>query len=481
MSLVLEEVPSYSLPDLLVEEWSTRRPQLVGALRRFLMWNSQPRAGTVGQSQDQPRWTHDGQEVTSRELRELLQELRPRVEAIQAEMSWLQSREYQDNVGYYLPRTYHWPREREFARSEELSNLGKMVARLEDEIRAWSIASALRYKLPPELRFVIFDYFKALDVADPEAWHLLSNLSLVSRSWATLFRPLLFRSVRLRSHAEARFFSSVLQSALSSHLSHHVECVTLRVGDLQRCAPMLRSMPSLESLSCQADIPPTNHEAKFPPDVRRTLSTFRNIRSLSLTRYTFLSFSILARTIAALPLLQQLALFGVSWDAERRPDAPPSCSGGFTHLLHISATGGSPCWPLAWILAAASTRQRYRRQRDGAERKVEFWTGKGVECMVRLVKMFLETSSTVRRPLMDTTAPEKVTLSLNLEESNESQRPSVYDSMVCRSLISESQSFPQKSVSLRSFTISPNTKSGSSCRMSPLPPDLLRQSLGKAL
>lgn len=238
----------------------------------------------------------------------------------------------------------------------------------------------LLFDLPPEIYSMIVAHLRDCDpFFDANAKKTISVLSIISRSWARRFRPLLFHTVHLRSSTDVQFLYNMLRSPLSRDLSHHIEVLSVLTEDFALATShLIYSLRSLKELRLESYGAGRNPQElpSFPMRLRLGMSSLRKLSSFSLTGCTFHSFRAVMVFIKAFPHLESLSLLNVYWEAnESGQEQFLPCNASFAPLKHVHITLRSPRvyrwavpWAAAWLVAApACTYQYCLRRRNATE------------------------------------------------------------------------------------------------------------------
>lgn len=208
--------------------------------------------------------------------------------------------------------------------------------------------------------------------------HLISLYSLLSKSLCREWRPLLFRSLHLRSSTDLTLLRNLLHSRVSGWLSRHIIHIDISCelgSSLLASTVFFSGLPSLQTLRCTAPIagksPAPYH--LFPITARLSMPTLRSLRTLSLHNYAFSSLITFLSCIDNLPSLEELLLAHIdwTWKPTDSDDLPcPTRGMALERLRHVQALHCPVAWQLAWVFACSSTglystRWRRGRQDDG--------------------------------------------------------------------------------------------------------------------
>lgn len=238
-------------------------------------------------------------------------------------------------------------------------------------------STELLFSLPYEVYDVIIGYLPVPDSTEPDLQHkrFLSDLSLMSHSWAHLYRPPLFQSLSIQSSADIQVLYNILRSPLSKHLSHGVQSISIRTQSFSLATILLLNvLPALRTLrlsSLDAGQRPPNMPP-FPLLTRLGLSKLGHLTTLALARCSFRSFWALLLLVKAVPSLEEVDLLDVYWRVSNiTPEQLPPCAITFSAMRRVTRTTttdtlvpGFSCWPLGWILAAPACGHRYQRRRS---------------------------------------------------------------------------------------------------------------------
>ena len=247
-------------------------------------------------------------------------------------------------------------------------------------------------RLPAELKHMILcELVRQLeqDHHNRESRQKMSQLSLSSRAWCRIFRPLLFNELLIWSSyagpplcPQLRMLHSILNSSASKGLTDHIHTVkissrhklpsTTEVHEpiLAALLGIIRGLHQL-SLSSYATEGMLIDQPLLLSWRQRTRS-LQHLRSLRMTHCYFPSFSGLIRFLAALPSLQHVVFHRPRW-GEHSGWQPPQwrphiCNSGFHQIKSITLCyAQSPSATLipSWIFATASTHfQHSRRQQS---------------------------------------------------------------------------------------------------------------------
>lgn len=215
-----------------------------------------------------------------------------------------------DQTNRLSPRTERW-RKLRLAIHSGMEQLDDRMSPMWDSALICSL-------LPGELWDIVLEHLLHLDPISAHTQHnetLLSVLCLLSRSWSRKWRPLLFRSLRLKSYADILFLHRILCSRLSGWLSTYIEHVEVSLENVVSSAgasTMLFSrLPSLKTLiytfSDRSVTTETMHfRHSFPLTLRLGAANLRSLTTLKLSNRVFTSITTFLSYISVLPSLSRL-------------------------------------------------------------------------------------------------------------------------------------------------------------------------------
>lgn len=131
------------------------------------------------------------------------------------------------------------------------SSISKAIDQLRQFLPPLWLTAEVLSNLPAELYDIIVAH---LSDDGATSTHAVSNLSLVSRSWARRFRPYLFRTLHLHSSADIQFLRKIVCSPLSQDLSQHIEVISIQTEGFPIATSLLyQVLPSLTDIHLRGD------------------------------------------------------------------------------------------------------------------------------------------------------------------------------------------------------------------------------------
>ena len=211
-------------------------------------------------------------------------------------------------------------------------------------------------KIPIDILNMVSDYINI----GSSSKATYAQLSLVCKSWARLFRPLLFRSLILGATGHVAFLGCVLRSQTSSWLAIHINHVTF-AGSLAILQPMavellLCRLRHLKTLAMLCDARSERLAFPLTLSLRLGLSKLAFLTSISFLDIHFRSHSILLRLLGSCQGLESLSLTRVTWDGAPDPNRLPPHIPSLPRIQSVHASGLSQYWPLSWLLTMAAFR-----------------------------------------------------------------------------------------------------------------------------
>lgn len=167
-------------------------------------------------------------------------------------------------------------------------------------------------KLPPELEHMVFRQVVNQLTSERYAYmRHVSKLSLSSRAWSQIFRPLVFKEIHFMSDSDSEAWAglrqlySILNSSTSQSLPDQVHTIVCRPSTAIHdpiFAALLRRLRGLRELSLYS---PTGGITDQPVPLlwRQHVRSLRSLQSLYMVHCYFPTFSGLLRLLGGLPSL----------------------------------------------------------------------------------------------------------------------------------------------------------------------------------
>lgn len=189
---------------------------------------------------------------------------------------------------------------------------------------------------------------------------VITQAAQTCHSWWIILRGLLFHLPFLQTTARIHSLEQLISSPRSTWIKDHIKRHLSLILDHSTGADNF--FAAWQSLSIHLEpvsdlvISGTGYLKSFSIRLRPCPRPLLHLESLTLHTVAFPSFSVLFRTIGALPALQRLDMWRVRWSAVCDPAVPPSATAAFRNIYVVSAKECTEHWPFVWIFTMPSLR-----------------------------------------------------------------------------------------------------------------------------